>query len=72
MRDPGLVRGGQGGGNLRRDINRLGQVYPLLRRADHPLAQRLAFDVFGHDAVGGVGLADLVNGNDVRMVERGD
>ena len=39
-------------------------------RARHPLAQRLALDELGDDEVRAVDFADLVNGEDVRMVER--
>src|SRR5262245_3076029 len=47
----------------------------MLRRAQYSLAQRLALDVFHDDVVCAPGfcrsLADLVNGDDVRMIEGG-
>ena len=42
----------------------------LHRRARHALSQRLAFDELGGDEVRPVRLADLINRENVRMVER--
>ena len=43
----------------------------LAARRLEPLAQRLALDELGGDEVEPVDLADLVDGDDVRVVERG-
>jgi len=71
VRDPGLVRGGERGGDLDGKLNRIRRLHPLLRRACHSLAQRLAVNELLDDVAAAFNFADVVNGDDVRMVQGG-
>ena len=67
MDDPRLMCCGQRGSHLFGDIEHFADLH---RPALHALSQRLAFDKLGGDEVRPVRLADLINREDVRMVER--
>jgi hypothetical protein len=63
-----LVRGGEAVGDLRRELQRF---LHRKRAAVHRLAQGLAIDVLhGHERPSFVVAADLVDGHDVRVVQR--
>src|SRR5262245_44352843 len=70
--DPGGVRRRQRAGGLDRHFQRFGRLHSAV--SDH-LAERAAFDEFGRDEMYAArflrGLADFMNSNDVRMIERG-
>src|SRR5262245_19962195 len=68
MDDPGLVRGGERGGDLRRNVECGGRREPV---AIQPLTKCLAVNELGDDVMRSIRLADLENREDVRMVERG-
>src|SRR5207244_1687717 len=68
MNDPGGMRSGERGSDLRSDMD--GRGGRQLRAIDS-LAQRFAFDEFGGDEMLAVAFADFVNGDDVGMIERG-
>ncbi len=50
------------------DVHRFTQIQPAI---DQPLAQRDAVNKFHGDEMNLPGLADLINCDDVRMIERG-
>jgi hypothetical protein len=66
--DAGGMGGNQGCGSLDGNVERFGNRKRLLTQA---LSQSLAFDEFGTDEVGLSHLSDFINGDDVRMIERG-
>ena len=66
MNDVALVRGGQSAGDLGGVIERLPRRHGALPDAR---AQRLALQQFGDDVVEPAFVADIVDGQDVRMVE---
>src|SRR5262245_6602703 len=54
------------------DLRRyLAGLRALQFRPSHSPAQRGAFDIFGCDEMPALGLADLENSDDIRVVERG-
>ena len=57
--------------NLRGVLDRLADGQAAGRRAAELVAERLAFEQLRHEVVEAVVLADVVHGEDVRMVERG-
>ena len=57
---------GQRGSHLLGDLERLAHLH---RRTRHALSQRLAFDELGGDVVRPVGLANLVNRENVRVIQ---
>ena len=66
MDDVPLVRGGEPASDLRRVIERLARRY---RTLPNPRAQRFAFEQLRNDVVESAFVADVVDGQDVRMVE---
>ena len=68
MRDARFMRLGQTFRNLRRDFNRLSHRQ---RAADKQLAQRLPLHQLHRDKGAAIGLVNLVNRTDIRMVQRG-
>lgn len=66
MRDSGGVRGSQGARDLRGNFERAAQFQ---RPVFDPLAQCLAFDVLRDQIAPAVRLADLVDGDDVRVIQ---
>src|SRR2546425_4895734 len=72
MNDPRRVRRLERAGDLNGDIDRLLHAEPLWvvrRRISQSLAQRLALDVFAGNEVRSVGMNDLKDSDDVRMIE---
>src|SRR4051812_24805201 len=67
MDDAGVVGGRQCAGDSGGDVDHFANVEPA---RGHPLAQRFAFDVLGGDVMRAAVLADLINRDDVRMIER--
>src|SRR4030081_1368773 len=68
MRDARFMRLGQTFRNLRRDFNRLSHGQ---RAASKELAQRLPLHQLHCDKGAAIGLVNLVNRTDIRMVQRG-
>jgi len=67
MQDSGFVRGGE----AIRDANQqLEDLAPAAIRRAEPVAQRPAFDELGHEILPAVDLAGIMNGEDVRMIQR--
>src|SRR5438128_7621715 len=66
MNNSGLMSRGQRVGNLNRDVQRLVEVEGVVAQA---LAQGFAFDKLSRDHERGGGLANLVDGDDVRMIK---
>ena len=67
VHDRGGVRGRERRGGLNGDVEDLAQRE---RTALQPLAHRFAFDEFGNDEARRLVIADFVDGQDVRMIER--
>ena len=66
VHDAGRVRDGQPVGDLARDVERTRQLQPLPLKCRE---QRLAGDQFHHDVRVAIQLADVVDGDDIRVVE---
>src|SRR2546423_1311478 len=66
MYDPRLVRGTERRGDLDGNVEHRAEMHARLR---HILAQSDAIDVLHGDVVHALYFADLINGQDVRMVE---
>ncbi len=67
MDDPGLVRGLDRAGDLNCDVEYLGHGKPAVGKVT---SQRIAFDELRCDEMCAVGIAYLVDRNDVRVIER--
>src|SRR5437868_4679151 len=67
MDDPSFMSGGQRTRDLDRNIERFTHLHSPARQ---PLSQGLAFDQFTGYVISSVILTDLVNGQDIRMIER--
>ena len=69
MDDSGGVGGGEAVGDLRGDVDKLPNWdgFAVKQRA-----QRLAFEEFAHDVLLPVFDAEVVDGDDIGMIERGD
>jgi hypothetical protein len=68
MQYAGRVRLGEPVGNPGEQLDRAAPVAALV--ASHPVLERAVLDDLGHEVVAAVVLADVVNGQDVRMIER--
>ncbi len=67
MHDAFLVRGGNPCRGLRSDVQQRVQREGAVV---HRLAERLAFDQLARDVIHAVGLADVIDGDDIRMIQR--
>ena len=68
MHDAGGVSGGERARGLNADLQHLGEG---TRRLSGLRVQRFAFDEFGGDETRAMRFADLVDGDDVRVIQRG-
>src|SRR5438876_1105139 len=66
VHNPGLMSGGERAGHLNRDVHSFTNLDSPARET---LTQRLALNQFTSDVMNRVILADLVNGQNIRMIE---
>ncbi len=69
MHEAAFVRGGEPARDLRAVLDHLAHRQPAIAQ---PLAQRLSFEQFHHGEGASVVHAEIVNGEDVGMRQRGD